>query len=59
MCLTMYNIKYRIIVSILMTKSVSNAIVEIDRPIIKLKQSVKLPYVNAILLLAHIKIITS
>jgi len=34
LCLITYNIQYRIIVYILMTKSVSNAIVEMDQPII-------------------------
>jgi len=33
----MYNIQYRMIVRILMTRSVSNAIVEMDRPIKSVK----------------------
>jgi len=33
----MYNIQYRMIVHNLMTRSISNAIVEVDRPIISVK----------------------
>jgi hypothetical protein len=34
LCLIMYNIQYRIIVYILMMKSLANAIVQVDQPII-------------------------